>query len=244
MALRQERGVIGAAGVDLRRLHEAWLALAFPRRGGRDHPVMGRWEPRSTAGRVAFRAWGALGVLAVGIAYPAVLLGYAVRTHARRVDRLADVLGLLGAVALAALAWGALAALARTRFSATGFLAVGAAAAVATAAAGLAVVFARVGGRATTVLLAYPLGVTALFLPPAVAALYSPAVAAVVFPESTSLAVWLLDNVLSVGGVAATLRARFELAGVAYVGLWFGAAVPVGWLLGTLVTLAGAVRPD
>jgi len=55
--------------------------------------------------------------------------------------------------------------------------------------------------------------------------------------------VLLLENPLSVAGVAEFLRSRFTLVGFAYVGMWFGLAVPVGWLLGLLVTLADFVRP-
>ncbi|MDX1745502.1 MAG: hypothetical protein R3324_06155, partial [Halobacteriales archaeon] len=83
----------------------------------------------------------------------------------------------------------------------------------------------------------------AFFLPPVVAALYSPSLAEVVFPRSQVLAIWLLDTVLAVGGINEFLRARFELVGLAYVGMWFGLAVPIGWALGLLVTLANLVRP-
>jgi hypothetical protein len=102
--------------------------------------------------------------------------------------------------------------------------------------------FARREGRASTVVLAYPLGVTAIFLPPVVASLYSPTLASVVFPSSESLAVWLLNNVLAVGGLAAFIRASFELQGLAHVGMWFLLAVPTGWFLGALATLATGVR--
>jgi hypothetical protein len=132
---------------------------------------------------------------------------------------------------------------ARIRFSTEGFLAVAAAGTVAVLSTVLALVFSRIGGRLTTVLLAYPFGVVAVFLPPVVAALYSPTLAAVVFPGSESFAVWLLDNVLVVGDLNARLRARFELVGYAYVGMWAGLAVPVGWLFGFVVTLANLVRP-
>ena len=84
---------------------------------------------------------------------------------------------------------------------------------------------------------------TALSLPPVVAALYSPTVASVVFPSSQSLAVWLLDTVLSVGGLDVLLRRQFDLRGVAYVAMWFALAVPLGWFFGLFVTLADIVRP-
>ncbi|WP_458186090.1 hypothetical protein [Haladaptatus sp. NG-WS-4] len=53
---------------------------------------------------------------------------------------------------------------------------------------------------------------------------------------------WLLDNVLTYGDVNDYLRTRYALEGLAYVGMWFGIAVPLGWLLGFLVTLANLMR--
>jgi len=83
----------------------------------------------------------------------------------------------------------------------------------------------------------------AVFLPPVVAALYSPTLATVVFPRSETLAIWLLDNALTYRNLNTLLRQRFELAGFAYVAMWGGFAVPVGWAFGVLVTLANLVRP-
>jgi hypothetical protein len=234
--------VVAGVRYDLRTLHGLWMAVAFPQTR-ESHPVLGQWRPETTGQRVAYRLWALLGAVGLLVGYPLTVLGFAVRFYARRFDRTATRVGVVGTVLLAAVVWGALALLARVRFSPEGFLAVAAAGGVAVVATALALGFARVGGRATTVLLAYPFAVVAVFLPPVVAALYSPTLAAVVFPESESLAVWLLDNVLTVGGLAATLRARFELVGVAYVGMWSGIAVPVGWTLGLVVTLANLVRP-
>jgi len=93
-----------------------------------------------------------------------------------------------------------------------------------------------------TVLLAYPSAMNAVFLPPVVAALYSPTLASAVFPSSTTLAVWLLENVFT-GPVGAFFETTFDLEGLTYVALWFGIAVPVGWVLGVAVTLADVVRP-
>jgi hypothetical protein len=142
-----------------------------------------------------------------------------------------------------AVVWGLLTLLARIRFSPTGFAAVAAASVVAVISAGLAWLFVRTDGRPVTVLLAYPAAMNAVFLPPVVAALYSPALADVVFPSSTSLAIWLLDNVLVVGNLNTFFRETFDLEGVLYVAMWFGIAVPVGWFLGTVVTVADLVRP-
>jgi hypothetical protein len=235
--------VVAGIRYDLRTLHGLWMALAFPQLR-ESHPVMGRWRPETTAQEAAYRGWAVLGGIGLLIGYPLTVLGFAIRFYVRRFDRTTARLGVVGTVILAVLVWGALTAVARLRFSTEGFLAVAAAGSVAVVATVLALGFSRLGGRLTTVVVAYPLAVIAVFLPPVVAALYSPTLAGVVFPESDSLAIWLLDSVLVVGNLNALLRARFELVGFAYVGMWSGIAVPVGWTLGLLVTLANLVRPS
>ena len=107
----------------------------------------------------------------------------------------------------------------------------------------LAYVFSRVGGRFTTVVVAYPFGVTALLLPPVVAALYSPTLAETVFSRSTAVARWINDNLLDVYNINQRLRRSYDLRGVAHAAVWFIISIPVGWLLGTIVTLANYVRP-
>ena len=238
----QRDGIVDGLRVDVVRFHETWMELLFPRQRGATHSVLGKWRPTTTADRIKYRAWGAVGALVVALTYPLVLVGFAVRFHARRADSTATRIGLLGVLLVAVVVWGALTALARARFGAEGFLAVAAASLVAVVSAGLAYTFARVDGRPVTVLLAYPFGMTAVFLPPVVAAFYSPTLAGIVFPRSTDLAAWFLDNVAP-ARLASLLRSQYELEGVAYVLMWFGIAVPLGWILGTLVTLADVVRP-
>lgn len=236
-------GLMGAIRIDLRRLHATWMELVFPRQlnPGR---VLGKWTPETPVQRVTYGLWSLLGLPLVIVGYPLLLLGFAVRFNARRLDSAGTQLGVLGAVLVSVLAWGGLTAFARLHFSFDGFVAVFAASLVATLATVGAVSFSRVGGRYTTVFLAYPAAMTALFLPPVVAALYSPAVADVVLPRSDSLAIWLLDSVLAVGDLNALLRAWFDLEGLAYVLMWFAIAVPMGWLLGVVVGLADVVRPS
>ena len=244
MATRSDPGLVEAVMIDLRELHITWMSLAFPRQREGRHSVLGAWRPKSLPGRSAYRLWSAIGVLALALIYPFTLLGFATRFHVRRIDSAAASLGIVGVVLLSLLVWGVLsAATYLSQASFQGFVAVAAAGLVATVSAALAIVFSKIGGRFTSVVLAYPFGMTALFLPPVVAALYSPAVASLVLTRSDSIAIWLLDNVLVYGGLAEYLRARFELAGLAYVGMWFGIAVPLGWFFGILVTLANAVRP-
>ncbi|WP_254543408.1 hypothetical protein [Halomarina pelagica] len=239
---RQRYGIVSGIRADVTRLHVFWMALAFPQLR-RTHSVMGRWRPSGRVQRALFRAWSLLGGLALLAGYPLLVLGFGTRFVSRRLDTTATRLGVAGTVVLSTVVWGLLTLIARLRFSAEGFVAVGAASVVAVVSVALAVVFARVGGRGTTVLLAYPAATNALFLPPVVAALYSPTLAGVIFPESATLARWVLDNVLVVGNVNVALRDAFELEGVAYVAMWFALAVPVGWLLGSVVALADAVRP-
>ncbi|PSP75065.1 hypothetical protein BRC81_16410 [Halobacteriales archaeon QS_1_68_20] len=242
-ATRDDRSLVGDLFVDLKRFHEHWMGLVYPRQVGAEGTVLGKWKPTTTRGIYAYRLWGLLGALVVALTYPLVLLGVVVRFQVRRIDAGATRIGLLGVVLLSVLAWGGLALLARARFPFEGFLAVVAAGGVATASAVLAVLFARIDGRFTTVVLAYPFGVTAVFLPPVAAALYSPTLANVVFPSSESLAIWILSNVFEPLGVREAIHAYFELVGYAYVLMWFAIAVPVGWTLGVLVTLADVVRP-
>ncbi|WP_435179783.1 hypothetical protein [Halorussus sp. AFM4] len=236
-------GLVGAIRYDLRRLHESWMALFFPRQRGNQSGVLGKWEPTSTSGKVAYRSWSAVGTAVVALLYPLTLFGFAARYYTRKIDGTATRLGVVGVVVLSLLVWGGLTALARVRFSTDGFLAVAAAGGVATVAAVLAYASGTRGGRLSTVLLAYPFAMTAIFLPPVVAALYSPTLSEIIFPKSYTLAVWLLDNPLDLWGVNTFLREQFTLEGANYVAMWFGLSVPTGWFLGLLVTLADIVRP-
>ncbi|MFC6951315.1 hypothetical protein [Halorubellus litoreus] len=236
-------GLVEGVAVDVRRLHESWMALFFPRQRTEESQVLGKWTPETTSGMVAYRAWSALGALFVLVGYPLALAGVVLRYLAWSADSTSTRLGLLGTLFLAVLAWGALAAASYFRFTFSGFIAMVAAALVATACAGLAFLFSQVGGRATTVLAAYPAAVTALFLPPVVAAFYSPALGDVVFGGSESVAAWFLDNVLALGGVNDYLRTEYDLTGVAYVAMWLAVSIPLGWLVGILVSLANAARP-
>ncbi|MFB6164830.1 MAG: hypothetical protein ABEJ31_06695 [Haloarculaceae archaeon] len=243
MATAADSGVVEGIRIDVTRMHETWMELFFPRQRNATNSVLGKWRPTTTREKFTYNAWFWVGVPIVAVVYPLVLLGYFFRFQTRRLDATAMRLGTVGVFVLLALVWGGLTALARYRFSTAGFIAVAAASAVAVIAALLALGFRRVGGRVTTVVFAYPFAMTALFLPPVVAALYSPTVAAEVFPRSQSIAVWLLDHVLTYGRLNYYLRRTYDLRGIAYAGMWFGLAIPVGWLLGILVTLANLVRP-
>lgn len=242
MATRSTPGLFDAVRIDLKRLHETWMELLFPRQLDASS-VLGKWKPETMLQTITYRSWAALGLPVVAIGYPLLLLGFATRFYAERIDSATTRLGVLGVVSISLLAWALLTVFAYVRqFSFDGLVAVVAAGLVATVSAAFAVVFSRIGGRWTSVVFAYPAGVTAIFLPPVVAALYSPTLGSVIFPESTNVAIWLLNNVL-IGGVGEFLQENFQLEGVAYVGMWFGLAVPLGWFLGAIVALADLIRP-
>jgi hypothetical protein len=238
-------GIVGGVRIDLRRLHETWMELVYPRQRGAGDTVLGTWTPDTQFGMVLYRAWSALGVPVIGLVYPLVLCGAFVRFQTRRIDRTATSIGLLGVVLISVVIWGGLAALARFELDliAGGFLAIALAGGVATVSAALAVGARSAGGRATTVLFAYPFAMTAIFLPPVVAALFSKTLAAIVLPNSTALARWLLANALAPIGLAELFSETFDLEGVAYVIMWLAISFPIGWVLGALVTLADLVRP-
>ncbi|PSP81266.1 hypothetical protein BRC88_03190 [Halobacteriales archaeon QS_4_69_225] len=239
-----EGGIVNGIRVDVVRLHETWMELVFPRQRTAVHRVLGKWKPRTRADEVKYYLWGALGVPLVALLYPLLLVGVAVRFNARRFDSASTRLGVVGVVVLAALVWGLLTAAARIRFDEAGFVAVAAASTVAVVSAGLAAVFKRVGGRATTVAFAYPFAMNAIFLPPVVAALYDPALG-VVIERSTELAEFFRDDVFvgPLDPVSDYLSDRFDFEGVVVALMWFCIATPLGWLLGLLVTLANLVRP-
>jgi len=185
------------------------------------------------------------------IGYPLLLVGYGTRFYAVKLDSAATRLGILGAVLVSVVVWGVLSAVASYQFgtvgtvslNAEGFLAVVAASVVATVSAVLAVLFSRVGGRGTSVLLAYPAAMTALFLPPVVAALFEPTLQETIFPWSEDLAIGILDGPLSVGGLNEIIREQFTLEGTGYVLMWLSLSVPLGWFLGGLVAFANIIRP-
>jgi len=236
-------GLFAGIRIDLKRLHESWMEVVYPRQVDAAETVLGKWTPNSQTGWIGYRLWGTLGVPVIALLYPLVLFGYFFRAQVERIDTVATSVGAIGVVAVLAILWGGLTVLARLQFSTAGFIAVLAASIVAIVSGLLAYLFSRVGGRATTVFLAYPFGVTALFLPPVVAALYSPTLADVVFSRSEAVARWINDNLLYVFDINERLRSRYDLRGVTHVAMWIGISVPLGWIVGFVITLANLVRP-
>jgi len=96
---RRTPGLLGAVRLDVLRLHETWMELLFPRQLDPSR-VLGKWKPETTAQKAAYHAWAALGLPLVAIGYPLLLLGFATRYYADRLDSAATRLGLAGVVAL------------------------------------------------------------------------------------------------------------------------------------------------
>ncbi|TYL38802.1 hypothetical protein CV102_09835 [Natronococcus pandeyae] len=237
-------GVVGAVRTDVQRLHGAWMELVFPRQRGRGHSVMGKWKPETLVQKIGYYCWSTLGALGLVLLYPLTVIGLATRYYASKLDSTRTRLGVAGVTAIALLGWGTLTVIAHIQLEFGPFLAIAAASGVATVSTTLAAVFSKVGGRAVSVVLAYPFAMTALFLPPVVAALVTPSLEGVVLEPSYEFAVWALDNVLVVGGLNEFLRANYELEGAAYAAMWVGISFPLGWFFGLVVALANLVRPS
>lgn len=251
MERRGQPGLLAALVLDVVRLHETWMEVVFPRQLN-PSTVLGKWKPETLGQRVGYYLWAALGAPPVIVVYPFLLLGFATRFYARKFDSAVTRLGVLGVVLAAALGWGALTLFTYLQLAPADVKAVGIASVVAVVAAGLAAGFSKAGGRLTSVLLAYPFAMTALFLPPVVAALVTPRLQPVILDPSYELAAWLLDRVFAVGGLNDVIREAFNLEtfgtgvglpGLGYLLMWIGISIPIGWFLGGLVALADLVRP-
>lgn len=237
-------GVVGAVKTDIHQLHGAWMELIFPRQRGRGHSVMGKWKPETVLQKIGYYGWGSIGALGLFLLYPLTVIGLGTRYYAAKLDSTRTRLGIAGVTGIALLGWGTLTVIAHLQLPFDAFLAIAAASAVATVSTTLAAACSKFGGRAVSVFLAYPFAMTALFLPPVVAALVTPSLESIVLEPSYEFAVWALDNVLFVGGVNEFLRANYQLEGAAYAGMWVGVSFPLGWFFGLVVGLANFVRPS
>ncbi|MGQ3413165.1 hypothetical protein [Natrinema versiforme] len=244
-------GLVGAVRADIQRLHGAWMEIVFPRQRGRGHSVMGKWKPETLPQKIGYHGWSVLGVIGLLVLYPLTVLGLGTRYYAAKLDSTRTRLGIVGVTGIALLgwglltiAWGAMSYMNQVDIPLDAVIAVAAASGVATVATALAATSAKVGGRGLTVVFAYPFAMTALFLPPVVAALVTPSLHPYVLDPSYDFAVWVLDNVLFVGGISEFLRGNYTLEGAAYAGMWVGISFPLGWFLGSVVALANLVRPS
>ncbi|MFP4530609.1 MAG: hypothetical protein ACLFNC_04880 [Halodesulfurarchaeum sp.] len=90
----------------------------------------------------------------------------------------------------------------------------------------------------------YPLLIGIVLLPPAGVALALPSLTAGFQAASFAVAVWLLDNVLAIGGLNDLLRRTFRLEGINYFVMWVAIDVALGWIVGGAVLLARAMGPQ
>jgi len=239
------QSVVDAIRVDLRKFHETWMGLVFPRQRGNQHSVLGKWKPETPREKVTYNSWSALGAAVIAVLYPMALFGVIVRFHARKIEFSIEKLGAIGVFLLAILVWGGLSALVKFQldFPVQEANAIVAASVVAILATGLALVFRVIDGRPVTVIFSYPLGMTAIFLPPLVAALLSDQIAQFSIVYSEEIGVFIQDDILARIGLKEYFVENFERDGGAYVIMWMIISVPLGWILGIMVTLADFIRP-
>lgn len=246
MAGRTEQGIGDAIKYDVQIMHETWMEFFFPRQRNAEDTVLGKWKPETTREVFTYRTWSALGVPIISIVYPLVLMGYFFRYQTRKINLTAVRLGFFGVLVVFTIIWGGLAALVylefRWAFDEGGVLAIVAASGVAIISSGLSYLFWRLDGRFITVLLAYPFAMTAIFLPPIVAALFSTALADIIV-ASDSLAYWFVNEGPGLFGFIDYLEENFDRQEYHHVIIWFAVSFPIGWTLGIITTLAYLVRP-
>jgi hypothetical protein len=240
-----DQSIVDAVKVDLRKFHETWMELLYPRQRGANHTVLGKWRPETPREKVTYRGWSALGFPVVGVLYPMALFGVIVRFHARQIDVSIEKIGAIGVFLVAVLVWGGLAALVefQLNFPEDEANAIVGASVVAIVSTALALLFRHVDGRFTTVVFAYPFAMTAIFLPPVVAALLSDQILQFPISYSEQVATFIQDDILARVDLKEYFVENFDRDGGAYVIMWVAISVPAGWLLGVMVSLANFIRP-
>lgn len=91
------------------------------------------------------------------------------------------------------------------------------------------------------VLALYPLLIAILLLPPAGVALVLPSLTAPFQEASRLVAMWILDNVLTVGGLNDIIRQSFRLEGANYFLMWVAIDVALGWIAGGVFLVKRAI---
>ena len=217
--------------------HNSLLSKYFPRPSPKIRPN----HKKGITSQLRFVGISTIVIILTGLYMPFLLIGYPTNFVARKFAIVLDRTSTMIITLLTATSWGALTLLTYFQLGLADVLAVGIVSVVAVVAAGLAAVTSKMGGRLTSVLLAHPLAMTALFLPPVVAALVAPSLEPYVLDPSYALAVWILDTVFAVGGLNEAFRGAFDLEtfgagvglpGIGYLLIWIIISVVSGWLLG------------
>jgi len=81
---------------------------------------------------------------------------------------------------------------------------------------------------------------TAIFLPPVVAALFHPVLEDVIIARSDEMARWMFQTGPE---VITDPLGQIDRQEGHHVIIWFAISFPVGWFLGIVVTLADLIRP-
>lgn len=245
MAAGNEQGLVDAIKYDVRVMHETWMEMLFPRQRGAEGTVLGKWKPDQTGEVITYKLWHWVGIPIISVLYPLVLLGYFFRYQTRKINLTAARLGFFGVVLMFTLLWGGLTALVYFQLQGIledgAFVGIAAASTVAVVASALSYIFWRLGGRFVTVLLAYPFAMTALFLPPVVAALFYEPLGEVIIGQGDDLFRWVFQSGPS--SIMEPLGEQFDRQEYHHAIIWFAVSFPVGWVLGFLVTLADLIRP-
>jgi len=82
---RRSPGLLGAIQIDITRLHETWMEVIFPRQLNPGH-VLGKWKPETGGQKLGYYLWAALGLLPVIVGYPLLLVGFATRFYASKLN--------------------------------------------------------------------------------------------------------------------------------------------------------------
>lgn len=230
---------IRSAQADVTRLIERWMGLLFPRQT--DQSVLGKWRPRTLIGRLEYRGWWLLGLPIVAGAYVLALIGTPIRYAVRGISDAGEHLGFARIVGLAGVLAVVTTGAAWFWLSTAGVVVVGTAAGLATLSVVGMVLSARYGGRATTILLAYPFGLLAISLIPGTVFMVSTGRIDPIWQPARDTFLSLPTGVTPLS-VVTTQSLADPLLGIGFV-RWIGLLVMVGWGIGTLVLVTDIVRP-
>ena len=219
---------------DVRFLFYAWRELVMPRQV-KSHPVTGRWTPNTFPQRIGAFLWSLLGALVIGAFYPILFVGLVFRRQMKAIDGTVGRLGVITIGALVTIGW---AAVGFTSLPVGGTVGAAVSGAIGITLFGIGLLAAKFKLR----FVSYPAFINTLLFPPVVLSYFVPSLKEVIFPKTSGIVIWLLNNVFEPIGAADLLSSYFTLEGAAYMLFWFSVSLVVGWTLAALVTLASRVR--
>lgn len=227
---------------DISRFLFRWMAIWFPRQTD-PHPVVGRWTPSGIVDGIKYGFWALIGLPLILSLYPVAVLGIVLRRLARVFGVVLLSLGLRESLVLFFIGWGAVVGVVYKISGAEPAAAISVASSVGAVSLVIAFISSRQDSIPIRVLVTYPSSFNALFLPPVAAAVTAPFLADVILPLSTRVAQFILQDILSFGGIGFWIAQTFELVGFAHILMWIVLSLVLGWTCGLLVTAADFVRP-